>query len=404
MLKILLFQQYYFPEMTGGARRAKELSEQFVKDGHSVTVFTSFPRDFRSMPGFEAKNYELLNKVLVIRKNTIFNVGKNTVFRMFSYLMYVINSFFYLMKNKKNYDMVISMAPLPSAIAPALVKKIFNIYHHFDVPDILPDLGISAGMIKNKLVINFLFKIEKWVYDNCNSISPITKGQINNIISKGVPSKKLSYIPDWIDDTFFKENLSIYKNEISKKIKNSRDKLISFVGNIGALQNPEIFLHVMKLLSEEGHHNYKFLFIGDGIMLPFLKEKSKELKLNNVEFIGRVKREYVPAYMNLSDLLVANYLPNKYMDICIPGKLFEYAISKKPILMGARGEAADLIKKYNLGCAVKPSDEHSFKDAIIRIFDDSYSFKPETNKFVDDFSLPTVIKNYNKIFEGINNQ
>ena len=63
-------------------------------------------------------------------------------------------------------------------------------------------------MIKNKLVINFLFKIEKWVYDNCNSISPITKGQINNIISKGVPSKKLSYIPDWIDDTFFKENLS----------------------------------------------------------------------------------------------------------------------------------------------------------------------------------------------------
>ena len=165
-----------------------------------------------------------------------------------------------------------------------------------------------------------------------------------------------------------------------------------------------VFLHVMKLLSEEGHHNYKFLFIGDGIMLPFLKEKSKELKLNNVEFIGRVKREYVPAYMNLSDLLVANYLPNKYMDICIPGKLFEYAISKKPILMGARGEAADLIKKYNLGCAVKPSDEHSFKDAIIRIFDDSYSFKPETNKFVDDFSLPTVIKNYNKIFEGINNQ
>ena len=96
MLKILLFQQYYFPEMTGGARRAKELSEQFVKDGHSVTVFTSFPRDFRSMPGFEVKNYEILNKVIVIRKNTIFNVGKNTIFRMFSYLMYVVNSFYFL--------------------------------------------------------------------------------------------------------------------------------------------------------------------------------------------------------------------------------------------------------------------------------------------------------------------
>lgn len=403
MLKILLFQQYYFPEMTGGARRAKELSEQFAKDGHSVTVFTSFPREFRSMPGFEVKNYEILNKVNIIRKNTIFNVGKNTIFRMFSYLMYVVNSFYFLIKKKNEYDMVISMAPLPSAIAPALANKYFNLYHHFDVPDILPDLGISAGMIKNKFLINFLYKIEKWVYDNSNSISPITRGQIDNIVKKGVSSDKLSYIPDWIDDTFFKQNLLKYKNDVSTKLAYPDQKLISFVGNIGALQNPEVFLHVMKLLYEEGYNNYKFLFIGDGIMLPFLKEKSTELKLNNVEFIGRVKREYVPAFMNLSDILVANYLPNKYMDICIPGKLFEYAISNKPILMGARGEAKDLIQKYNLGLTVPPSDIKAFKDAIIRILDSSYEFNPKTNKFVDDFSLPKVIKNYNNIFEGISN-
>ena len=55
------------------------------------------------------------------------------------------------------------MAPLPSAIAPAFASKIFKIYHHFDVPDILPDLGISAGMIKNKILINYLYKLEKWV-------------------------------------------------------------------------------------------------------------------------------------------------------------------------------------------------------------------------------------------------
>ena len=36
-------------------------------------------------------------------------------------------------------------------------------------------------------------------------------GQIDNIIEKGVPKNKLSYIPDWIDDSFFKENyIAIY--------------------------------------------------------------------------------------------------------------------------------------------------------------------------------------------------
>ena len=75
MYKILLLQQHYYPEMAGVARRAKELSEQFVNNGHTVTVFTTYPREFRSMPGYDVKQSEVLNKVTVIRSNTMFNVG-----------------------------------------------------------------------------------------------------------------------------------------------------------------------------------------------------------------------------------------------------------------------------------------------------------------------------------------
>ena len=367
MFKIILLQQHYYPEMAGVARRAKELSEQFVKNGHVVTVFTTYPRDFRSMPGFKTKKFEILNKVFIYRRTTIFPVSKNPKLRMLSYLIYVIQCFIFIIRNKKNFDIIISMAPLPPAIASALANKFYKIYHHFDVPDILPDLGISAGMIRNKFVIHLFYKLEKWVYHHSNSISPITHGQINNIINKGIPREKLTYIPDWVDDTFFKKNLSKYLAEVSKKLVYPRKKLISFVGNIGALQNPEIFLNTMISLSEENHNEFLFLFIGDGIMLNHLKEKSTKLNLKNVIFIGRVNREHIPAYMNLSDILVANYLPNAYMDICIPGKLFEYAISKKPIIMGARGESKRLIEKYELGLTVRPSDAKEFKDAIIQI-------------------------------------
>ena len=67
--------------MAGVARRAKELSESFAKNGHQVTVLTSFPRAFRSMPNYIAKEYELINKVRVIRIKTIFSVGKNSEFK-----------------------------------------------------------------------------------------------------------------------------------------------------------------------------------------------------------------------------------------------------------------------------------------------------------------------------------
>ena len=250
-----------------------------------------------------------------------------------------------------------------------------------------------------KLIIKLWYKLEKWVYDHANSISAITHGQINNINGKGVLMNKLSWIPDWVDHTFFNESLKLYKSEVSKSFMHPNKKNISFIGNIGALQNPIIFLQTMDLFQKDNENNLHFLFIGDGIMLPQLKQKVKELQLKNVEFVGRVKREFVPAYMNLSDILVANYLPNSYMDICVPLKLYEYAISGRPIIMGAKGEAKKLIEQYNLGLTVDPSDLVGFKEAIIQISHGTYEHKPDIKQFINDYSLHTVSKLYDNILD-----
>ena len=401
-LKILLLQQYYFPEMAGGARRAKELSEQFVKKGHSVTVLTTYPRDFRSMPGFEAKKYEVLNNVFVIRNNTIFNVGKNPIFRMISYFMYVIHSFIFISRNRKKYDILISQAPLPSAIAAALANKFYKIFHHFDVLDILPDLGIAAGMIKNKLFITLLYNLEKWVYDHSNTISTVTEGQLNNINNKGISKTKLCCIPDWIDNTFFKINLDLYKSEIMESYNYQDKTIISFVGNIGVLQNPKIFIQLMESLIKDKLDEFLFLFIGDGIMLPKMKKIVKNKNLQNVEFIGKVKRELIPALMRMSDILVTNYLSDEHLNLYIPGKLFEYAISERPIIIGARGDAKNFIEKYGLGLVVSPSDVIGFKNAIIKISDGSFKYEPKISQFTNDYSIENVTKLYDGIFNILN--
>ncbi len=386
--------------MAGVARRAKELSESFAKNGHQVTVLTSFPRAFRSMPNYIAKEYELINKVRVIRIKTIFSVGKNILFRLLSYFFYVIRCMIYIIKNNAKYDLIISMAPLPPAIAGSLANKIYKKYHHFDVPDILPDLGISAGMLKNKILIKFLFNLEKWVYKNTNSISAVTDGQITNIINKGISKDKLHLIPDWIDNDFFRTNLKEYKYEIKKQLDYDSKILISFVGNIGKLQNPKTFLKLLDELNKVEPNKFQLLFIGDGIMLPSLIKRSKKLKLDNITFVGRVDRKLVPAYMNLSDILVANYLPNDYLDICIPGKLFEYAISNKPIIMGSKGEAKHLIEKYRLGCSVNPSDIEGFKKAVLKISSRSYKHMPDIDDFINDYSLANVSNKYERIINN----
>jgi len=394
-----MVHQHYFPEMSGTSRRAKELAEHFVKQNHRVSIITSFPREYRSMPNQTFKKNENLNGVNIHRVNNIFEVKKNVVIRMLSYFTFVLISIKLGLRLAKKSDIIITIAPLSSGIIGGIIKAINKNYHHFDIPDILPDLGISAGMINNKLVIYFLKKLEIWVYRQADSISTCTEGQKNNLENKGVPIDKLSCIPDWIDDTFFNINYENYKIEVSKLYNYPNKKTISFIGNIGALQNPIIFIDLMDLFKQKALNNFIFLFFGDGIMLSELKELVITKKLNNVKFLGRVKREFIPAIMRQSDILVTNYISDEHLDLYIPGKLFEYAISRKPIVIGSRGDSKQFIQKYGLGLVVPPSNKNAFMDAIIKISNGSYKYKPKTTDFIQDYSIGNVAKKYNKIFK-----
>ncbi len=401
-----MIHQHYFPEMAGTARRTKELAEEFSKLGYKVTVITSFPREYRSIPGYSTNRIEVINGVDIYRMNTIVSVNIGVITRIVSYLAFVLFGLKWIIKNKGHFDILISIAPIAAGIIGALSHKFLKMYHHFDVPDILPDLGIAAGMIKNRTIISLFFSIERWVYKNCNSISAITKGQVNNIINKGVSPKKVGLIPDWIDVKFFKKNIRIYADQIKKDLSQrfGDQKVISFIGNIGALQNPTIFLDLMKLLNADYPDKYCFLFIGDGIMLPTLKKRVVEENIENIVFIGRIKRELVPAYMHSSDILVANYLNNYYMDICIPGKLYEYLVSGSPIVVGGKGEVADFVNNYNAGISVEPSNHFEIKKAIISIIDGGKTINnANILRFSEKYDLSSVVTLYTRIFKQLTN-
>jgi len=385
--------------MSGTARRTKELAESFVKMGHYVTVITSYPRNYRSFPGENFKPYEKISGVNVFRVKNLFEVNKNPFFRMISYLLFVISTLSLGLKLSKDSNIIISVAPLSSGIVGAIIQKLTNKHHHFDVPDILPDLGIAAGMIKNRVLIYYLRKLELWVYNNSNSISTCTEGQRRNIYIKGIPKEKLYYIPDWIDKDYFSINQKKYFDQVSNYFRYKNKKIVSFVGNIGVLQNPSIFIELMLLLKKNGRDDFVLFFIGDGIMLEKMKKLSLKYKLDNIEFIGRVKREYIPAMMNKSDVLITNYISHEHLDLYIPGKLFEYAISSKPILIGAKGDAKHFINKYNLGLTVEPSDVVGFKNALLKIVDGLYDYNPSILQFTNDYSINYVTSKYRQIFD-----
>ena len=94
-------------------------------------------------------------------------------------------------------------------------------------------------------------------------------------------------------------------------------------------------------------------------------------RMNNVNFIGKIKYKEIIQRTIESDLLVALYNPtipnNKYAS---PNKLFEAMMCGKPILVSEGSSMADIVRKEECGMVVPYGDIAAIRDAILKLKSD----------------------------------
>ena len=106
-------------------------------------------------------------------------------------------------------------------------------------------------------------------------------------------------------------------------------------------------------------------FIGDGIEEPRLREQASRRGLRNVKFFGRVPMSEVGARLEGADVLLAHLGDDPLFRMSIPSKTQAYLAMGKPVLMVARGDAADLIELASCGVTCRPRDPRGLADAIM---------------------------------------
>ena len=65
-----------------------------------------------------------------------------------------------------------------------------------------------------------------------------------------------------------------------------------------------------------------------------------------------------------SDVLLVHLKDEALFSITIPSKTQFYLAMGKPVIMGVRGDAADLIKRADAGVTVQPQDPNGLADAV----------------------------------------
>lgn len=176
--------------------------------------------------------------------------------------------------------------------------------------------------------------------------------------------------------------------------KHNNRMILTYSGIFMVYNTPKYFLQAFKEISieyPEVAKNIELHFVG------LLRKENQRLvkKLKLEEFVfdhGYVDHKEAVSKILSSDVLWMMVGKRKHIDAILPGKVYEYIGTKKPIIACVPDGAAKLaVQDYPASYICKPEDVNDIKKTILKVYDDY-----KTGKFasVDDEFLTSFRRDY----------
>src|SRR4029453_10232170 len=108
-----------------------------------------------------------------------------------------------------------------------------------------------------------------------------------------------------------------------------------------------------------------FALVGDGSQKKLLREQAAKRHLTNVHFLDPRPAIEIPRLLAAADIALVSL--KTYLQGAVPSKLYEAMASGKPVILIARGEAADIVRENRAGIVVGPGQIESLVEAV-RLF------------------------------------
>jgi glycosyltransferase involved in cell wall biosynthesis len=201
-----------------------------------------------------------------------------------------------------------------------------------------------------------------FLYRRSRAVIAVSEASRRHIEARGIAQEKLFTITNGIDENFFvpKEH-----NGIRAAQGWSEKFVVLYIGTHGLSQGLDTILDTAALLTEETR--FQFVFVGSGAEWEGLRAEAQRRGLMNTSFLPSQPKAAMPDFYAAADVCL---VPLKKRDIFrynIPSKMFEIMACARPMILGAEGQARQLLEEAEAGIAVEPEDAVAYRDAIQRL-------------------------------------
>ena len=240
----------------------------------------------------------------------------------------------------------------------------------FEVRDLWPESLVGVGQTTaGSLLYRSVGQVANFLYRRATHIVVDGEWKRRHLIQQGLEEKRISVMRNAIEEDYCLDPLSHRGRQARQELRQElglRDQFVLlYAGTLGMAHGLETVLLAAERLRDRGE--VVFLLIGEGAEREQLLERSRELRLANVHFLGKQPRERVPVYLAAADACVVPLRRSEVFKTAIPSKMLEAMAAAKPVILGVEGEAKEILLGARAGIAVPPDDSDALAKAILRL-------------------------------------
>ncbi len=358
-MHILFFTDNFPPEVNAPASRTFEHCREWAAAGHQVTVVTgvpNFPKG-KVFDGYRNRLWqeEEMSGIRVVRVWTYITANEGFVRRIIDYASFMVSGTIAAIAVKK-VDIVVGTSPqLFTPCAAYLTSRMKRIPYVFELRDLWPESIRAVGAMKHAKMLNWLERLELFLYRNAKIIVSVTNAFCRNLASRGIDPGKISVVTNGVDTSRFKHQDK--DAELVRTLGLDGKFVAGYIGTHGLAHALDTILDAAeKMQNMRGGDEFHFLLLGDGANKAKLVSDAKERGLKNIAFIDTVAKEEVVRYWSLLDVSIIHLKRSELFLSVIPSKLFECMGMGIPVLHGVAGESAEIVDEEKVGLTFVPED------------------------------------------------
>jgi glycosyltransferase involved in cell wall biosynthesis len=312
---------------------------------------------------------EWIDGVRVVRVWSYVAPNAGTVRRIIGFLTYVASAVLASLRIERP-DVVIATSPqFFCGWAGVFVSRLKCRPLVLEIRDIWPESIVAVGAMRSRLLLRMLEYLERRMYRAADHIVAVGDGYRDNILQKVDVGDRISVITNGVDLRQF--SLRRPDDAFLREHGLSGSFVCSYLGTIGMAHGLDVVVRAATQLRERGRKDIRFCLVGDGADRARLEELTCAAGVEElVVFAGRQPKDRIPALLASSDACLIHLRSCELFGTVIPSKIFETMAMGRPMIMGVRGEARDIVHRAEAGLDMEPDSPESLAACVMRLADD----------------------------------